>query len=164
MFKVRVYDRSKHPVEPFFWISSGAALALLGVGSLLDAEKSPTLSFIPYTTIPLVIIVGVLRMILLVHEKGPIGEVSYMTLDEDSIQFLDKRVSISNVDKILIRINYDQVEYSRNQNNYLKIKTQSGETYRLGILISDSNDEKQVSGIIDSLKPKIKNLDYDGYL
>jgi hypothetical protein len=101
------------------------------------------------------IIVGVLRIILLWHDLGPIGEVSYLTVDEDSIRFLDTTLHLSSIDKVLIRLNDDRIQYSHKRNNYFEIKTQNGKTYKFGILINDSNDENQVDGIVRILKPKI---------
>jgi predicted transcriptional regulator len=103
-------------------------------------------------------------MILLWHQHGPVGKISYLTVDEDSIHFLDKKVSISGIVKIMIKLDDDRVQYSRSRNNLFEIKTTYGQTYKFGILIYDSGDEKQVVGIVELLKSKINDFTYDGYM
>jgi len=164
MFKIRVYDKRDHPAEPFLWFFMIGGLILCGVWFLLDEEKSPAPLFILYLAMLLVATGGILRTIVFGHKYKSIGEVSYLTVDEATIHFLDKEVSLYNVYKILIRLDDNQVQNSRNRNNYFEIQTQYGEIYKLGILINGSNDEKQVDGIVEKLKLKVRNLTYENNL
>jgi hypothetical protein len=163
MFRIQVYDKRSHPLEPLFWIFSIGSLVLIGTSFLLDSPHLPRRD-LSYILLPSVIIVGILRMILLWHQHGPVGKISYLTVDEDSIHFLDKKVSISGIVKIMIKLDDDRVQYSRSRNNLFEIKTTYGQTYKFGILIYDSGDEKQVVGIVELLKSKINDFTYDGYM
>jgi len=158
MFEIQVYSKRKHPVEPFFWITSILVFGILGLWFFLDL-KLPGFFYIGS-----VIVIGVLRIIILMHGYDSVGEVSTLTVDEDAIHFFDVKLRISSVEKIVIRLTDGRIQYGRDRNNYLEIKTEYGLSYKLGILINDANDEKQVEGIICSLKPKVQNLTYTGYL
>ena len=157
-FEIRVYDKRNHPLDPFFWIISLLCLALLGLSFLLDITLP---GFFYYGS---VIVIGALRLVLFWYEYGPIGKVSSLILNDDSIHFFDINLKISNVDKIVIRLIDDRIQYSRKRNNYFEIRTEHGETYKFGVLINGTRDEKQIEGIITSLKPKIKKWTYKGYL
>ena len=166
MFKIEVYDKRNHPVEPFFWISSIISMVLLLVGFVIDSKMSrPSSVIFLDISLPFLAIAGVLGIILKGHRYGSVGDISYLTVGEDYIHFLDNKLSLSNVDKIVIRLPADRIQHNWVGNNYLEIKTQDGNTYKLGVLISGSkHDEAQIEGIMQHLKSKVENFSYHGYL
>jgi hypothetical protein len=164
MFRIQVYDKRSHPLEPLFWICSILFLALIGFQLLLEYLDQPAWNISVYLLWVPMVVVGGLRMLLLWHTSGPIGKVSELIVDDNSIRFLDTKVNISAIKKIVIILEDDRVQYSRSRNNYFEIKTMFGETYKFGILIYDSGDEKHVMGIVESLKFKIKDFSYEGYM
>jgi hypothetical protein len=164
MFKIRIYDKSDHPTEPLFWTLCIISLVLAGIWFLIGIEQSELGNAIFYTAFILMLVTGVIRIVQTVRDYGPFGEVSYLTVTEDSIEFLDKRFKISQVEKIVVRLRDREIKFNRISNNYLEITTRYGEVYKLAILISDTKDEIQVGKMISSLKPKIKKLTYENYL
>jgi hypothetical protein len=164
MFRIQVYDKRNHPLELLYWVSSVLFLILVGFWFLLDYldPPGPSINF-HFIWPPMAILTG-LRLLLLWHTSGPVGKVSELIVDDNSIRFLDTKVNISAIKKIVIILEDDRVQYSRSQNNYFEIKTVFGETYKFGILIHDSGDEKHIMGIVERLKSKIKDFSYEGYM
>ncbi|MEJ1241056.1 hypothetical protein WBG78_23110 [Chryseolinea sp. T2] len=164
MFKIRVYDKSDHPAEKYSWILTTIAFALMGIWYLIDDGQPGPFKYLLYIAFALIMVTAVISVIHKVRHYGPIGEVNNLTVDDHSISFMDKRVQISNVSKIVIRLRSKEIQSNHIDNNYMEIVTQHGETYKFAVLIGNNNDIIQIGKMVSSLKPKVKNLTYENYL
>jgi hypothetical protein len=158
MYEIQVYDRNSFPTDWVFWSAVLTIFLLAGGCYLIDTWGYAVPNIIFYTLFALLILVGSLEAVQSWRIYMPNDTVT-LRVSENAIEFGAKRVNLSNVKSIIIQLKNKNIQYAHIADNYLEIRTQSGVTYKLGIVIGQREDVTQVEKICAFLSTKVKNCD-----
>lgn len=164
MFELQVYDKNDHPAVILYEIISLIILGLIGMWYIFDLGQSKIASTLANVLLSLYIIASILYFLYSKRLFGPVMKVSTLIIKEDSISFLNNEITITKISKVIVRLRDKKFQNSRIRNNYMEIKTQNGDLYKLAIVINDDNDVLQVEKVICFLKQKIGNVYLENYL